>query len=112
MSSSTTNTREELAAASRKAFVLLDRQGKGVVSRIDVILSLQQLSEEDFHKRAPKMEAWLDALAQPRTSRNIFDAMNESKSKLLTLEELTSFVQEQADIQQREREEKQQALLP
>ena len=102
---------EELAAASKKAFLLLDRKGKGAVSRIDAVLALQNLNEQDFRAKAPKMEAWLEALAQPRTFSNIFDAMNASKSGHLSLHELTTFVQEQADIQQRERAAAEQTLL-
>lgn len=108
--SRTNTTPEELAAAARLAFLLLDRKGTGIVSRTDVVLSLSKLSDVDFRNKAPKMEAWLEALAQPRTFSNIFDAMNTSKSKHLTLEELTFFVQEQADIQKKEREEAEQLL--
>ena len=108
--SRTNTTPEELAAAARLAFLLLDRKGTGIVSRTDVVLSLSKLSDVDFRNKAPKMEAWLEALAQPRTFSNIFDAMNISKSKHLTLEELTFFVQEQADIQKKEREEAEQLL--
>ena len=79
--SRTNTTPEELAAAARLAFLLLDRKGTGIVSRTDVVLSLSKLSDVDFRNKAPKMEAWLEALAQPRTFSNIFDAMNISKSK-------------------------------
>ena len=109
--SSNSNTPEALAAASLKAFLLLDRKGKGIVTRVDAILSLQTMTQEQIQEKAPKMEHWLQALANPRTFANIFDAMNTSKlSNHLTLEEFTAFVQEQEDIQTRERLEAEQCL--
>ena len=106
-----TTTPGALTSAAKQAFLLLDTKGKGTVTRIDTVLALQKLNAHDLQVKAPKMEAWLSALAQPRTFSNIFDAMNASKSGYLSLDEFSSFVQEQQLIQQQEREEAEQRIL-
>ena len=106
-----TTTSVELTSAAKQAFLLLDTKGKGTVTRIDTMLALQKLNANDLQVKAPKMEAWLSALAQPRTFSNIFDAMNASKSGYLSLDEFSSFVQEQQLIQQQEREEAEKRIL-
>lgn len=102
---------KKLDEASRGAFSILDPKGNGFVTKVSLLLSLQRCNLKKIRNAAPRIEAWIWAMAHPRTWKMVFEAVNTSKNGRFTLSELSTFCRHQAEDTLREVGEREAELL-
>ena len=93
---------KRLDDAAASAFALLDPSGRGALTRVALLRAMQRLSVQQIHASAPRIEAWVGAMAKPCTWRMMFDAVDENNTGAITQSGLGKFCRDQAEDTLRE----------